>query len=119
MTEPSDDETWRAIQVRSAVAYIEASIKTALGRYEFAPNDADTWTAVVATVSSFLQAVWSPGGLIGASEATSFAVECGEGSTMSPRDILEGYMIVQVTLQMIRPAEFIELTIKQKMETRG
>ena len=28
-------------------------------------------------------------------------------------------MIVQVTLQMIRPAEFIELTFKQKMEGVG
>jgi phage tail sheath protein FI len=42
--------------------------------------------------------------------------ECGLGSTMTAQDVLDGYMIVQVTLQMIRPAEFIELTFKQKME---
>jgi phage tail sheath protein FI len=30
-------------------------------------------------------------------------------------DILQGYMIVQVTLQMVHPAEFIILTFKQKM----
>jgi hypothetical protein len=35
---------------------------------------------------------------------------------MTAQDILDGYMIVQVTLQMIRPAEFIELTFKQKMQ---
>jgi phage tail sheath protein FI len=38
---------------------------------------------------------------------------------MTARDILEGYMIVRVLLQMIRPAEFIELTFKQKMEGAG
>jgi hypothetical protein len=31
-------------------------------------------------------------------------------------DIVNGYMIVQVIVQMIHPAEFIELTFKQKME---
>jgi phage tail sheath protein FI len=35
---------------------------------------------------------------------------------MTPMDILDGYMVVQVTLQMIRPGEFIEFTFKQKME---
>ncbi len=38
---------------------------------------------------------------------------------MTAMDVLEGYMIVQITVQMIRPAEFIELTFKQKMEGLG
>jgi Bacteriophage tail sheath protein len=67
-------------------------------------------------VSSFLQGLWSQGGLMGAKASDAFTVQCGLGSTMTGQDILNGYMIVQVTLQMIRPAEFIELTFKQKME---
>ena len=35
---------------------------------------------------------------------------------MTPTDVLNGYMIVQVTLQMIHPAEFIELTFRQAMQ---
>jgi phage tail sheath protein FI len=35
---------------------------------------------------------------------------------MTAQDVLNGYMIVQVQLQMIRPAEFIVLTFKQKMQ---
>ena len=34
---------------------------------------------------------------------------------MTGRDILEGYVIVMVTLQLIRPGEFIELTFKRRM----
>ena len=56
------------------------------------------------------------GGLMGDKASDAFTVQCGLGSTMTGADVLEGYMIVQVTLQMIRPAEFIELTFKQKME---
>jgi len=109
----------RGIQVRRTLIYIEQSIKTALSQFEFAANDGDTWAAVVATVSSFLQGVWSEGGLLGATLSDGFSVQCGLGSTMTAQDILDGSMIVQVTLQMIHPAEFIELMFKQKMEGAG
>ncbi|MCP3100290.1 phage tail sheath subtilisin-like domain-containing protein [Myxococcus sp. K15C18031901] len=107
---------WRYIQVRRTLVYAEQSIKSALDRFVFAANDGNTWASVVSMVSSFLQGLWSQGGLLGATASDAFSVECGLGSTMTAQDVLEGYMVVQVTLQMIRPAEFIELTFKQKME---
>jgi phage tail sheath protein FI len=107
---------YRYIQVRRTLIYIEQSIKIALNQFVFAPNDANTWVAVVSMVSGFLLGLWQQGGLMGASPAEAFGVECGLGSTMTGQDILNGYMIVQVTLQMQRPAEFIELIFKQKME---
>jgi phage tail sheath protein FI len=107
---------YRYIQVRRTLIFIEQSIKLALNQFVFAPNDGTTWTTVTAMISSFLQGVWSAGGLMGATPASAFTVQCGLGSTMTAKDILDGYMRVQVVLQMIRPAEFIELTFKQKME---
>lgn len=107
---------YRYIQVRRTLIYIEQSVKTALNQFVFAANDGKTWTTVVAMVSGFLNGLWSQGGLMGNSASEAFTVECGIGSTMTGQDILDGYMIVQITLQMIRPAEFIELTFKQKME---
>lgn len=107
---------YRYIQVRRTLIYAEQSIKAALAPFVFAANDGNTWTTVVAMVSSFLQGLWSQGGLMGATASEAFNVQCGLGSTMTAQDILEGYMRVQVTLQMIRPAEFIELTFTQKME---
>lgn len=110
---------YRYIQVRRTIIYIEQSIKNALDRFVFAANDGNTWTTVTAMVSNFLQGVWAQGGLMGATASEAFTVQCGLGSTMTQQDIVEGNMIVQVTLQMIRPAEFIELTFKQKMEKAG
>jgi len=107
---------WRYVQVRRTLVYVEQSIKKALDQFVFAANDGQTWTTVTSMVSNFLQGLWSQGGLMGATASEAFTVECGLGSTMTGQDVLEGYMIVQVTLQMIRPAEFIELTFKQKME---
>jgi phage tail sheath protein FI len=110
---------YRYIQVRRTLIYIEQSIKNALQPFAFAPNTGQTWVTVVSVVSSFLQTLWSQGGLIGATAAEAFTVQCGLGSTMTGKDILDGYMIVEVTVQMIHPAEFIELTFKQKMEGMG
>ena len=106
---------WRYIQVRRTLIYIEQSVKVALDRFVFAANDGQTWVAVTSMISNFLQGLWSQGGLMGDKASDAFAVSCGLGSTMTPQDILDGYMVVQITLQMIHPAEFIELTFKQKM----
>ena len=84
-----------------------------------AANDGKTWMSVVAIVSDFLQNLWARGGLIGATSQEASSVSCGLGSTMSAHDVLEGYMVVRVLVQLIRPGEFIELTFKQKMGSSG
>jgi Bacteriophage tail sheath protein len=110
---------YRYVQVRRTLIYIEQSIKAAMGPFVFAPNDGKTWVNVTAMISNFLQDLWARGGLMGVTANEAFSVDCGLGTTMTARDVLEGYMIVRVLLQMIRPAEFIELTFKQKMEGAG
>jgi phage tail sheath protein FI len=106
---------WRYIQVRRTMIYVEQSVKTALNRFVFAPNTAQTWVTVTSMIESFLHGVWAAGGLMGTSAQQAYNVQCGLGSTMTPDDILNGNMIVQVVLQMVHPAEFIQLTFKQQM----
>ncbi len=109
----SDD--YRYIQVHRTLIYIEQSIKNALNLFVFAANDGTTWATVTGMITTFLTGLWLQGGLLGSTAAEAFAVECGLGTTMTSQDVLDGYMRVQVTLQMVRPAEFIELTVAQKM----
>ena len=110
---------FRYVQVRRTLIYLEQSIKAALEPFVFAPNTGQTWATVVSMVSGFLTGVWSRGGLMGATPKDAFSVACGVGSTMTGTDVLDGYMIVQVTVSLIRPAEFIELTFKQTMQGVG
>src|SRR6185312_12529054 len=98
------------------LVYIEQSIKADLNQFVFAANDAHTWVNVTAMISNFLTGLWTQGGLMGAKASEAFTVQCGLGSTMTGLDVLNGYMRVQVTLQMIHPAEFIELTFTQMMQ---
>jgi hypothetical protein len=111
----SNSNNWRYIQVRRTMIYVEQSVKTSLNSFVFAPNTATTWTTVVSVIESFLHDLWASGGLMGAAPAQAFNVQCGLGSTMTADDILNGNMIVQVVLQMVHPAEFIELVLKQQM----
>jgi uncharacterized protein len=108
---------WRYIQVRRTILWIEQSIKNALKPFAFAANDAQTWVTVTSMISNFLQGVWAQGGLMGDKASDAFTVQCGLPVTMTAQDILDGYMIVQVTLQMVHPAEFMELTFRQKMQS--
>ena len=108
---------YRYIQVRRTLIYVEQSINAALRQYVFAANDGPTWMTVTAAVSNFLTQLWQQGGLMGDKASDAFMVQCGLGSTMTGQDILDGYMVVTVALQMVRPAEFIELTFRQQMQT--
>jgi phage tail sheath protein FI len=110
-----NSQDYRYIQVRRTLIYVEQTIKLALQSYVFAANDAITWTNVTSSISAFLTGLWQQGGLMGAKSTDAFTVNCGLGATMTAQDVLNGYMVVAVTLQMIHPAEFIELTFTQTM----
>lgn len=111
-----NSQDYRYIQVRRTLIYVEQSIKLALQSHVFDSNDNTTWNAVVVEVSAFLNGLWAEGGLLGTTASDAFSVQCGLGKTMTGQDVLDGYMIVTVSLQMIHPAEFIELTFQQVMQ---
>jgi hypothetical protein len=110
-----NDNDLRYIQVRRTLIYIGQSIKLSLEAFAFEPNVAQTWTAVMATINGFLRQIWQASGLMGAKPQDAFAVLCGLGSTMTAQDVADGNMNVRVSLSMIRPAEFIQLTFTQKV----
>ncbi len=106
---------WRYLPVRRTMTFLEQSCKLAAHAYVFQPNDKNTWEGVIAMISSFLNGIWKEGGLQGASAADAFVVQCGLGSTMTPEDLLEGFMRVTVKVAIVHPAEFIVLTFEQQM----
>jgi phage tail sheath protein FI len=106
---------WRYLSVRRTMTFLEQSCKLAAHAYVFEPNDKNTWTGVNAMISSFLNGIWKEGGLQGASAADAYSVSCGLGSTMTPEDILNGFMNVSVKVAIVHPAEFIVLNFSQEM----
>ncbi len=107
---------WRYISVRRTVIFVEQSIKYAAEPYVFEPNTSSTWVNLKAVVVNFLTNVWQSGALAGSTAQDAFQVNIGLGVTMTPIDILDGYLRMSVKLAVTRPAEFIVITFEQKMQ---
>ncbi|MCA8884261.1 MAG: phage tail sheath family protein [Rhodobacteraceae bacterium] len=110
-----NDSEWKYVPVRRFANFVEESVKKAIGVYVFEPNDANTWVKVRTMIENFLSVQWRDGALQGAKPEQAFQVDVGLGKTMTAADILNGLMIVEVRLAIVRPAEFIVLRFIQKL----
>jgi hypothetical protein len=110
-----NDNEWRYVSVRRFFNMVEESVKKASGQYVFEPNDANTWAKVRAMIENFLLLQWRAGALQGSKPEQAFYVNVGLGTTMTALDILEGRMIVEIGMAVVRPAEFIILRFSHKM----
>lgn len=110
-----NDNEWRYISVRRFFNMVEESCKKATEPFVFEPNDANTWIKVQTMIENFLTVQWRQGALQGAKPEHAFYVAVGLGKTMSALDILEGRMIVEIGMAVVRPAEFIILQFSHKL----
>ncbi len=110
-----NDNEWRYVSVRRFFNMVEESAKNASEKFAFEPNNADTWMKVKAMLENFLTTQWRSGALMGATPEEAFFVNVGLGETMSAEQILEGQMIVEIGMAVVRPAEFIILRFSHKM----
>lgn len=110
-----NDNEWRYVNVRRFFNFVEESTKKATEQFVFEPNDANTWVKVQAMIENFLTVLWRQGALQGVKPEHAFYVAVGLGKTMTPLDILEGRMIVEIGMAAVRPAEFIILRFSHKM----
>lgn len=111
-----NSQDWRYLSVRRAVIMIEQSLKIASEGYVFEPNVSNTWVTVKGMMTNFLTDQWKRGVLAGAVPEDAFSVDIGLGVTMTPTDILDGFMNITVKLAVVRPAEFIVITFQQQMQ---
>jgi phage tail sheath protein FI len=110
-----NDNEWRYIPVRRFFNMAEESIKKGTEPFVFEPNDANTWVKVRSMIENFLILQWRSGALQGAKPEHAFYVKVGLNETMTALDILEGRMIIEIGMAVVRPAEFIILKFSHKM----
>ena len=100
---------WRYVSVRRFFNFVEGSVSKATMPFVFESNDANTWNKVKSMIGNFLNQQWQVGALQGAKPEHAYYVKVGLGETMSPQDILEGHLVVEIGMAVVRPAEFIIL----------
>ena len=109
--------TFTYLQTRRLDLYITNSINQGIEWVVFSPNDGLTWSTVTAQISSFMNGLYNQGAFFGASPSTAYTVTCGLGATMTAQDILNGYLIAQVSYAAVDPTVFIEHTFT--LQTAG
>ncbi len=112
-----NDGEWRYISVRRYAIMVEVSIRKAIEPFVFEPADAATWVRVKDMIENWLVQQWRRGALQGTKANEAFFVHVGLSTTMTAQDILEGRMIVQIGLAVVRPAEFIILQFVHQVQT--
>jgi uncharacterized protein len=112
-----NDNEWRYVPVRRFFIMVEESTKKATEPFVFEPNDGNTWVKVRSMIENFLILQWRAGALQGSKPDEAFFVHVGLDETMTELDVLEGRMIVEIGMAVVRPAEFIILRFSHKMLT--
>lgn len=111
-----NDNEWRYINVRRFFNFVEESTSKASEPFVFESNDANLWVRIRAMIENFLTLQWRQGALAGSTTKEAFYVKVGLGETMTAQDILEGRLIVEIGMAVVRPAEFIILRFSHKMQ---
>lgn len=102
------------MQDRFTIVDVRNGVVGGTEHFVFEPNDASTWAKVRSLIESFLMLQWRNGGLMGATPEDAFFVKVGLNQTMAEIDILEGRMIVEIGMAVVRPAEFVILRFSHK-----
>ena len=109
-----ESNEWRYINIRRFFNFVEESVKKATYRFVFEPNDANTWVKVRGMAENFLTLQWRAGALMGAKPEHAFFVRVGLGQTMTKEDVDNGFLIIEIGMAAVRPAEFIVLRFMHK-----
>jgi uncharacterized protein len=108
----ADDTAWRYVNVRRLFNYVESSILAGTQWVVFEPNDLDLWQRIKRTVSAFLLGLWRDGALFGATPEQAYYVKC-DAETNPPDLIDAGYVVIEVGIAPVKPAEFVVFRIAQ------
>jgi phage tail sheath protein FI len=112
----SSDATWRYVNVRRLLLYIEESIEEGTQWVVFEPNDEPLWSRVRQSVRNFLLLTWRSGALQGQKEEDAFFVKC-DRTTMTQADIDAGRLIARIGVAPVKPAEFVIFRIQLNTAT--
>lgn len=113
----SKDGNWRYINVRRLFIFLEQSVYASIGWAVFEPNDQRLWSRVSGTISSFLNTQWRNGMLAGVTAEEAYFINIGKDSTMTQDDILNGRLICDIGVALLRPAEFVVFRVTRTMES--
>lgn len=111
-----NNENWKYVNVKRFVMTVENDCNQILQKHKEKLNDENTWVIVRAQIEAYLIDLWRKGGLQGTKASHAFYVKVGRESTMTPTDVTNGLLKVEIGLSAIRPQEFVVFRISEQFK---
>jgi uncharacterized protein len=106
------DSQWKYVPVRRLAMYVETSLYDGIQWAVFEPNDETLWSQIRLSIDSFMQGLFSQGGLQGSSPDQAYFVKC-DATTNPQSSIEQGVVNILVGFAPLYPAEFVVISIQQ------
>jgi hypothetical protein len=100
------------VPVRRMTLFIEQTLVSNLTWVVFEPNAEPLWIAITMTIEAFLLSLFNQGALQGTTPSDAFQVKCDK-TTTTPADQQNGIVNIVVGVALLKPAEFVVITISQ------
>ena len=105
---------FKYVPIRRTALFLEASIDHGTRWAVFEPNAEPLWARLRLQVNRFLEDLWRAGAFQGVKPQDAWFVKC-DRATMTPADIENGILNLEVGFAPIRPAEFVILKFRQRV----
>ncbi|MBY0371895.1 phage tail sheath subtilisin-like domain-containing protein [bacterium] len=112
----SGDPEWKYLNVRRLFQVAKQSITKGTEWVVFEPNNEQLWGGIARNIRAYLKTLFAQGALKGKTPEEAFYVRC-DASTNPPENIDLGIVTIEIGIAPVKPAEFIQINIQQKLET--
>lgn len=102
----------RYVNTRRTLIYLKKSLGDLAQFAVFEPNTQATWTELTNRLDAFLYDFWRQGGLNGNTSNDAYFIKC-DADTNGAQQIQDGELRAQVGVALVRPAEFVIISIGQ------
>ncbi|ASJ74299.1 phage tail sheath family protein [Granulosicoccus antarcticus] len=109
----NSSKDWKYLAVRRTVLHVEQSLTLWLSQIEFESNSEALWSEIRKHTNIFLYHLYQHGAFQGQSVEDVYFVRCDE-TTISLADISARRINLMVGLALLKPAEFVVITIRFK-----
>jgi phage tail sheath protein FI len=109
---------WKYVPVRRLFDFVEETLFRNTLWVVFEINDAPLWRQIRLDIKAFMNTLFRQGAFQGASAAEAYYVACG-WETMTQADIDNGIINIEVGFAPVKPAEFVVISFRQKINTAG
>jgi len=112
----SSDPEWRYVPIRRLFIMLRRSLESGFAWLTFEPNNHVTWELTRRRVTEFLGGLYTRGMLAGGNLEEAFFVKC-DAETNPAEQVDSGFLICDIGVAPLHPAEFIMISLTQTMNT--